>query len=171
MEAREVRASHRYAKISDQKAREVTRVITGMSIPHAISLLNFVPKKAAQLLGKVLRSAVANAENIHQIDPETLYVKSALAEKGPILHRIMPRARGSAGAIRKRSAHLTIILAPKPDGSVEKAGRVVMPSKTRRTRGVAPGDVAAAPAGGAAAEARRKRVERSKKKAAGTKES
>jgi large subunit ribosomal protein L22 len=163
MEAREVRAIHRFAHISDQKAREVTRVITGMSIPHAINLLNFVPKKAAQLIGKVLRSAVANAENVHQIDPETLYLKSALAEKGPILHRIMPRARGSAGAIRKRMCHLSIILAPKPDGAIEKAGRIVMPGKTSRR----PATEAEGAGAKSAAEARKKRVERSKKKTPG----
>ena len=169
MEAREVRAIHRYARISDQKAREVTRVISGMSIPHAISLLNFVPKKAAQLLGKVLRSAVANAENIHQLDPETLYIKSALAEKGPILHRIMPRARGSAGAIKKRMCHLSIVLAPKPEGATEKAGRIVPAAKVKKGSGDA-ATSAAAPSN-SAAEARRKRVERSKKKAASSSES
>ena len=123
METTEVRAIHRYARISDQKAREVTRVITGMPASHALNVLNFTPKKAAVLIGKVLRSAIANAAALHEIDADDLYVKSAVATKGPILHRIMPRARGSAAPIRKRMAHITVIVATKPEGFGEKKKR------------------------------------------------
>lgn len=123
METTEVRAIHRGARISDQKAREVTRVITGMSVADAVSLLNFTPKKAALLVGKVLRSAVANAANLHEMDADDLYVKSAVATKGRILHRVMPRARGSSSPIRKRNAHITVVVAPKPEGFGEKKRR------------------------------------------------
>ena len=68
----------------------------------------------------MLRSAVANAENNHELDPDELVVKSATATKGGMLHRIMPRARGSAGGIKKRMAHITVIVAPKEE---EKTGK------------------------------------------------
>ena len=113
--ATEVRAIHKFARISDQKAREITRAITGMSVSQALNVLTFTPRKAATLVGKVLRAAVANAENTHELDADDLYVKSAIATKGPILHRIMPRARGSAAGIKKRMAHITVILALKPE--------------------------------------------------------
>ena len=151
METTEVRAIHRYARISDQKAREVTRAITGMPASQALNVLNFTPKKAAILIGKVLRSAIANAESQHEIDADDLYVKSAQATKGPILHRIMPRARGSAAPIRKRMSHITVIVAPKPEesGEAKKKG--------------AKGDKAAA-ATPAESEAPKKSRSRAKKK-------
>jgi len=106
----EVKAIHRYARISDQKARQVTRAITGMPVSKAISVLNFTPKKAALLVGKVLRSAVANAEHNHEIDADTLYVKSAVATTAGMLRRMMPRARGSADTIKKRMSHITVVV-------------------------------------------------------------
>ena len=115
----EVKSVLKYARISDQKVREVTRAIQGMPVSQAISVLNFTPKKAAALIGKTLRSAVANAENNHSLDADDLIVKSATATKGPTLNRIMPRARGSASGIKKRMSHITLVLAPKPE---EKAG-------------------------------------------------
>ncbi|MEZ0273673.1 MAG: 50S ribosomal protein L22, partial [Roseimicrobium sp.] len=71
------------------------------------------------LFGKTLRSAIANAENNHELDADDLYIKSATATKGPVLKRIMPRARGSAAGIKKRMSHLTIVLAPKPEEKEE----------------------------------------------------
>ncbi len=108
----EVKAISKYVRISDLKAREVAREIQGLPVSEALSLLNFVPKKAALLYGKTLRSAVANAENNHELDGDDLYIKSATATKGPIIKRIMPRARGSAAGIKKRMSHLTLVLAP-----------------------------------------------------------
>ena len=108
----EVRSVHKYASISSQKARQVTRAITGMPVSQALSVLDFTPKKAAAMVGKVLRSAIANAENNHELDSEELIVQSAIATPGPVLKRIMPRARGSAGGIKKRLSHITVILAP-----------------------------------------------------------
>jgi large subunit ribosomal protein L22 len=107
----EVRSVHRYARISSQKARQVTRAITGMPVSQALNVLDFTPKKAAQLIGKVLRTAIANAENNHELDTEEMVVRSAVATPGPTLKRITPRARGSAGAIKKRLCHITVILA------------------------------------------------------------
>lgn len=101
--------------MSAQKAREVTRAITGMPVSQALSVLDFTPKKSAFLIGKTLRSAIANAENNHELDTETLVVKSAVATDGPALKRIMPRARGSAAPIKKRMCHITVIVAPKEE--------------------------------------------------------
>lgn len=131
----EVRSSHKYARISAQKAREVTRAITGMPVSQALNVLDFTPKKAAQLLGKVLRSAVANAENNHELDAEELIVSSATATPGPTLKRIMPRARGSAGAIKKRMCHLTVVLGPKDEGgddTAPAADEAAKPSKSTK---------------------------------------
>ena len=130
----EVRSSHKYARISAQKAREVTRAITGMPVSQALNVLDFTPKKAAQLVGKVLRSAVANAENNHELDAEELIISSATATPGPTLKRIMPRARGSAGAIKKRMCHLTVVLGPKNGGAgadAEDAEAAAKPAKKR----------------------------------------
>ena len=109
----EVKAIYKNARISPLKAREVTREIQGMDVSNALALLNYTPKKAALLIGKTLQSAVANAENQHEMDPETLMVKTCTATPGTTLKRIMPRARGSAAPILKRSSHITVILAPK----------------------------------------------------------
>jgi large subunit ribosomal protein L22 len=106
----EVKAVYKYARMSPQKVREVTREIQGMSVAEALSILNYTPKKSALLIGKTLQSAIANAENNHQLDGEQLYVKSAVADAGPTLKRIMPRARGSAAPIKKRMCHITVVV-------------------------------------------------------------
>lgn len=111
----EVRSIYKYARISSQKARQVTRAITGMPVSQALSVLDFTPKKAAFLVGKVLRSAVANAENNHELDAEELVVRSAVATPGPTLKRIMPRARGSAAPIKKRMTHITVVLGAREE--------------------------------------------------------
>ncbi len=109
-----VRSVLKYARISSQKARQVTRAITGMPVSQALSVLDFTPKKAAFLVGKTLRSAIANAENNHEQDASEFIVQSATATPGPALSRIMPRARGSAAPIKKRMTHITVIIgAPK----------------------------------------------------------
>jgi len=106
----EVRSVHRYARISSQKARQVTRAITGMPVSQALNVLDFTPKKAAALIGKVLRSAIANAENNHELDADEMIIRSAIATPGPTLKRIMPRARGSAAGIKKRLSHITVVI-------------------------------------------------------------
>jgi len=126
----EVKAIYKNARISPLKAREVTREIQGLDVSHARALLNYTPKKAALLIGKTLQSAVANAENQHELDPETLMVKTCTATPGPTLKRIMPRARGSAAPILKRSSHITVILAAKPaEPAEEKPKRALRKAK------------------------------------------
>lgn len=115
-----VRSVLKYARISSQKARQVTRAITGMPVSQALSVLDFTPKKAAFLVGKTLRSAIANAENNHEQDASEFIVESAVATPGPSLARIMPRARGSAAPIKKRMTHITVIIgAPKAEAEGE----------------------------------------------------
>jgi large subunit ribosomal protein L22 len=126
----EVKSVTKFARISDLKARDVARAVQGMPVSQALSVLNFTPRKAALLFGKTLRSAIANAENNHEMDADDLYIKSATATKGPVLKRIMPRARGSAAGIKKRMSHLTIILAQKPEEKEEaKPKRAAKPKK------------------------------------------
>ncbi len=117
----EVRAIHKYAKISAKKARDVAREIQGLPVSDALDTLTYTPKKAAFLIGKTLKSAVANAENNHEMDPEAMIVKEAHVTDGPTQRRFKPRARGSAAAIRKRSSHIYITLAPAPDEEEPKA--------------------------------------------------
>ena len=127
----EVKAITKYVRISDLKAREVAREIQGLPVSEALSLLNFVPKKAAFLYGKTLRSAVANAENNHELEADDLYIKSATATKGPMLKRIMPRARGSAAGIKKRMSHLTLVLAPIEKEEEAKPAKKATPARKK----------------------------------------
>jgi large subunit ribosomal protein L22 len=106
----EVRSTYRYARISPFKVREVTREIQGLPVSAALDLLAFTPKKAAFVIGKTLKSAIANAENNANLKPDGLVVKEATVGEGPTFKRIMARARGSASRILKRTSHIRIIL-------------------------------------------------------------
>ena len=106
----EVRSTYKYARISPFKAREVTREIQGLPVSAALDLLAFTPKKAALLIGKTLKSAIANAENNANLKPDGLVVKEAIVGEGPTVKRIMARARGSASRILKRTSHIRIAL-------------------------------------------------------------
>src|SRR4051795_122519 len=106
----QVRATYRYAKISAFKVREVTRAIQGLPVSGALDLLAFSPKKAAFLIGKTLKSAVANAENNANLKVDGLVVKEAVVGEGPTMKRMMARARGSGSRILKRSSHIRIVL-------------------------------------------------------------
>ncbi|HSH38488.1 MAG TPA: 50S ribosomal protein L22 [Chthoniobacterales bacterium] len=106
----EVRSIYRYAKISAFKVREVTREIQGLPVSAALDIVAFSPKKAAGLINKTLKSAVANAENNANLKVDTLVVKEATCGEGPTMKRMMTRARGSGSRILKRSSHIRIIL-------------------------------------------------------------
>jgi large subunit ribosomal protein L22 len=106
----EVRSTYKYARISPFKAREVTREIQGLPVSAALDLLAFTPKKAAFLINKTLKSAIANAENNANLKPDGLVVKEAVVGEGPTIKRIMARARGSASRILKRTSHIRIVL-------------------------------------------------------------
>jgi len=106
----EVRSIYKYARISPFKVREVTREIQGLPVSAALDLLAFTPKKAAFLIGKTLKSAVANAENNANLKPDGLVVKEAIVGEGPTLKRMVARARGSGSRILKRTSHIRIVL-------------------------------------------------------------
>ena len=106
----EVKAIHRYARSSAQKARLVADQVRGLPVQKALDLLQFSPRKAAALIRKVLLSAIANAENNHFMNKANLYVAEIYANQGPTLKRIRPAAKGSAVRIRKRTSHITIVL-------------------------------------------------------------
>jgi len=106
----QVSSTYRYAKISAFKAREVTRAIQGLPVSAALDLVAFSPNKAAALVSKTLKSAVANAENNASLKVDRLVVKEAIVGEGPTMRRMMTRARGSGSTIRKRSSHIRIVL-------------------------------------------------------------
>lgn len=106
----EVKAITRHVRISPLKVRDVVREICGLPASQALDILNFTPKKAAYLVGKTLRSGIANAENNHEMSADRLIVKEAQVGEGPRLKRIKPAARGSAHPIQKRSSHIRITL-------------------------------------------------------------
>ena len=96
--------------MSAQKMREVVRQIQGLPAQQAVAILAVVPRKSARLVAKTLKSAIANAENNKGLKPETLRVKEAVAGTATTMKRFIPKARGSAGPILKRSCHIKIIL-------------------------------------------------------------
>ena len=106
----QVKSTYRFARISAFKAREVTREIQGLPASDALDLLRFVPKKAAGMVRKTLASAVANAENNNNLNVSNLVVQEAVVGEGPTFKRFQPKARGSAGPVRKRTSHIRIVL-------------------------------------------------------------
>jgi len=106
----QIKSIYRGARISAFKCREVTREIQGLPVAAALDLLAFTPRKAAVLIAQTLKSAVANAENNNNLRAERLVVQEATVGEGPTFKRFQPKARGSAGPIRKRTSHIRIIL-------------------------------------------------------------
>ncbi|MCC5948902.1 MAG: 50S ribosomal protein L22 [Nitriliruptoraceae bacterium] len=107
-----VKATAKYVRVSPTKVRQLTRLIVGEPIAEAQRILLFADKHAAQPLLKVLNSAVANAENNDDLDPDELVVDQAFADEGPTLRRYQPRALGRAYRIRKRTSHITVVVTP-----------------------------------------------------------
>src|SRR5216110_1916644 len=106
----EVRAIYRYAKISPFKAREITREIQGLPVSAALDVVAYSPKKAAALINKTLKSAIANAENNANLKVDGLVVKEAVVGEGPTFKRMATRARGSGSRVLKRTSHIRIVL-------------------------------------------------------------
>ena len=115
-----VRSTTKHARISPKKARHVVREIQGLPVSEALDALTYTPKKSAHLIGKTLKSAIANAENNHELSADELIIKEATVGDGPTLKRFKPRARGSAGAIRKRTSHIFITLTDEFEAPEEK---------------------------------------------------
>ena len=106
----EARAHLKYARISPRKVKIVLDLIRGKDAVTAMGILKNTPRAASELLIKLLGSAVANAENNFHMDSSKLYVAECYANEGPTLKRIMPRAKGSADRILKRTSHVTIVV-------------------------------------------------------------
>jgi large subunit ribosomal protein L22 len=107
----EVAAKHRGARISAQKARLVADQIRGKGVEEALQILEFSTKKAADLMKKVLDSAIANAEHNDGLDIDDLHVSTVFVDEGPTMKRIRPRAKGRADRIFKRTCHITVKVA------------------------------------------------------------
>ena len=123
------RAEAKYVRLSARKARLVLDHIRGRSVPEARTILAFTSRAAAEDIGKVLGSAVANAESAHALDGDELVVIAAYANEGPTLKRWRARARGRVNRIRKRSCHITVVVGPAPHGPSQKRGRRAAESK------------------------------------------
>jgi large subunit ribosomal protein L22 len=106
----EVKASAKYIRISPQKVHILLGAIKGKPVENALNILKFMPQKAAGILEKVIRSAVANADQHPDVDIDLLVVRDVVAHQGPVLKRWRARARGRAARILKRTSHITVIL-------------------------------------------------------------
>ena len=104
-------AKHKFARGSAQKARLVVDQIRGLNVEKALEVLQFSNKSAAELVKKVLNSAIANAEHNEGADIDELIVKTIMVDDGPTMKRIKPRAKGRADRILKRTSHITVIVA------------------------------------------------------------
>jgi large subunit ribosomal protein L22 len=106
----EAKATLRYARISSRKVKIVADLIRGKKVDEALAVVKFTPKASSEILEKLLKSAIANAENNHGMNRGNLIVSEIYANQGPTLKRIRPAAKGSAVRIRKRTSHITIVL-------------------------------------------------------------
>ncbi len=106
----DVRASGKYMRISPQKVRQIVDAVKGKPVGSGLNVLKFMPQKAAQMVEKIVRSAVANADQNPDIDVDMLVIKSIIVDEGPMLKRFRPRARGRASRILKRTSHITVIV-------------------------------------------------------------
>ena len=109
-DAMEVRAVVKYVRISPRKVRKLVDAVKGKPVETALDTLKFMPMKAAGLVEKVVRSAVANADQNPDIDVDTLIVRNIVADQGPTLKRFKARARGRGTRILKRTSHITVVL-------------------------------------------------------------
>ncbi|CUH95154.1 hypothetical protein P22_1224 [Propionispora sp. 2/2-37] len=106
----EVKAIARHIRIAPRKIRIVMDLIRGKNVGEAFAILKFTPKVGAEVVEKVLKSAVANAEHNNDMNADNLYIAAAYVDQGPTLKRIHPRSRGQAFKILKRSSHVTVVV-------------------------------------------------------------
>lgn len=104
------KAIGKYLRVPPRKAREVLALIRGLPAEEAAQVVRFCKRRSAKFVAKVLKSAMANAEKAKEGDTKSLYVATAVADEGPTLKRVMPRARGVRNLIRRRSCHITIVV-------------------------------------------------------------
>jgi large subunit ribosomal protein L22 len=134
------RAQARHVRVTPMKARRLIDLIRGMQADEALAVLKFAPQSASEPVYKVVASAVANAKFVaerdsRRLDVEDLVVREAYVDEGPTLKRFRPRAQGRAFRVRKRTSHITVIVAPRPEDEKKKtAGAKPASSTKRRTR-------------------------------------
>ena len=121
----EGKSTTKFVRLSPKKARDVAREIQGLAVSSALDILTFTPKKAAQLIGKTLKTAIADAENNFSLDATTLVIKEAVIGAPPPPPRFKPRAKGSAGPILKRTSHISITLVGSAPEKKKKVARKV----------------------------------------------
>jgi large subunit ribosomal protein L22 len=107
----EAKATAKFIRVSPRKARVVAKNVVGKPVEDAMNILLFTPQKGAAMIRLVMRSALANAEQVSGVDVDALVVKQVLVNEGPTWKRFMPRAQGRATHVRKRTSHITVILA------------------------------------------------------------
>ncbi|GGV10344.1 50S ribosomal protein L22 [Actinomadura sp. LOL_016] len=125
----EARAQARYIRVTPRKARRVVDLIRGLPAAEAQAVLRFAPQAAGEPVGKVLASAIANAEHNFKLDSDTLVVSRAWVDEGPTLKRFRPRAQGRAYRINKRTSHITVVVESRDEAAAGSGGK-----KTRRAR-------------------------------------
>jgi large subunit ribosomal protein L22 len=118
----EARAQARYVRVTPMKARRVVDLIRGLPAAEAQAILKYAPQAASEPVGKVLASAVANAENNLNLNPSTLVVTEAFVDEGPTMKRFRPRAQGRAYRIRKRTSHITVVVESRTSAASSKGG-------------------------------------------------
>jgi len=109
----EAKAYLKHVRIAPRKVKIVCDLIRGKDVKYAEGILKHTPKAASEPLLKLLKSAAANAENNHQMNPDALYVSEVFVCPGPVMKRVMPRAQGRAFRILKRTSHVTMVLKEK----------------------------------------------------------
>ena len=133
------RAQARFVHVTPMKARRVVDLIRGMQADKALATLRFAPQSASEPVYKVLASAVANARHIaerdsRRLDVEDLVVHEAYVDEGPTAKRFRPRAQGRAFRVRKRTSHITVVVAPRPEVGQTSTPSRQGSSQKRRTR-------------------------------------
>ena len=106
----EVKARARFIRTSPRKARMVTELVNGKGVEEALNILAFTKRAPAKIVAKLLKSAVANADQMKNIDVDTLFIKQITVDQGPTMKRYRPRAMGRATMIRRRMSHITVVL-------------------------------------------------------------
>jgi len=106
----QVRAIAKYLMASPRKLRRIAAAVNGRPAPEALAVLRFLTSPTARTLAKVVRSAVANAENNYNLNPRSLVVRNIVVDQGPSYKRIQPKARGQWGIIKRRTSHVTVIV-------------------------------------------------------------
>ena len=128
-------AQARYVRMTPMKCRRVVDLVRGLPVQEALDVLRFAPQAASEPVGKVLASAVANAENNKDLDRRSLFVSQAYVDEGPTLKRFRPRAQGRAYRIRKRTSHITIELVSVPAADTGGGAGRARRNEGGRTRG------------------------------------